>query len=74
MPKKVSVVLDDDLYMKILDYATRSGVKKVSTAIRVLVIKGLSEEESKCLKETLDHFDFVAKKIEDVAKRFGGEK
>jgi len=43
--RKVSVILDDDLYMRILDYCTRNHIGKVSTAIRFLLVKGLEAME-----------------------------
>jgi len=45
MPRKVSIVLDDDLYMKVLDFTAKNHIGKLSTAIRILLVKGLEAME-----------------------------
>jgi len=72
MPRKVSIVLDDDLYMKILDYATKTGIKKVSTAIRALVVRGLREEELEVSSQRLEKY--VEEILNAMKKIKEGEK
>jgi len=70
LAKKVSVVFDDDEYMKILDFATRTGIRKVSTAIRFLTLKALREVEGTPTLEDLHTMGEALHTLKEEIKKY----